>query len=111
MKTHSEERKLSHPAELMYRVVADVERYPEFLPWVQALRILRREKIREHEVIYAEMAVGFGALREKYTSRVVLDPDDLRIAVNQTDGPFKVLENRWSFAPAHATVLPSRDTP
>ena len=100
MKTRSETRKLPYAADLMYRVVSDVERYPEFLPWVLGLRVLKRETIREHEVLYAEMAVGFGALRETYTSRVVLDPRDFRIDVTQTEGPFNRLENHWIFTPA-----------
>jgi coenzyme Q-binding protein COQ10 len=84
----------------MYAVVADVEKYPEFLPWVVALRVLRREIVRDREVLFAEMAVGYGALRERYTSRVVLDPKERRIDVVQTDGPFRQLENHWQFTPA-----------
>jgi coenzyme Q-binding protein COQ10 len=84
----------------MFQVVADIEKYPEFLPWVVALRILKRERMRERDVLFAEMAVGFGALRERYTSRVVLDPADYRVDVTQTEGPFKQLENHWKFTPA-----------
>jgi coenzyme Q-binding protein COQ10 len=83
----------------MYAVVADVEKYPEFLPWVVALRVLRREVVRDRDVLFAEMAVGYGALRERYTSRVVLDPKDRRIDVVQTEGPFRQLENHWHFTP------------
>jgi coenzyme Q-binding protein COQ10 len=86
----------------MFQVVADVEKYPEFLPWVVALRILKRERVRDRDVLFAEMAVGYGALRERYTSRVVLDPADRRIDVTQTDGPFKQLENHWKFTPTEA---------
>ncbi len=82
----------------MFRVVADVERYPEFLPWVVALRVLGRTQDGGREVVTAEMAVGYGALRERYTSRVVLDPAARTIDVAQTAGPFKVLENHWRFA-------------
>jgi coenzyme Q-binding protein COQ10 len=97
---HSETRILPYTADLMYAVVADVEKYPEFLPWVVALRVLRREVVRDRDVIFAEMAVGYGALRERYTSRVVLDPKDRRIDVVQTEGPFKILENHWHFTPS-----------
>ncbi len=83
----------------MFQVVADVERYPEFLPWVVALRVLTRERVKERDVLTAEMAVGFGALREKYTSRVVLDSAARTIDVAQTSGPFKQLENHWRFTP------------
>ena len=79
----------------MYAVVSDVEKYPQFLPWVLALRILSR---RENGLT-AEMAVGYGALRERYTSDVKLDPAIRRIDVTQIKGPFKTLENHWQFTP------------
>src|SRR3954464_12063363 len=79
----------------MYAVVADVEKYPEFLPWVVALRVLARRA----GGMTAEMAVGYGALRERYTSDVALDPDARTIDVVQTKGPFKQLENHWRFTP------------
>ncbi len=99
MSHHSESRYVPYSADLMYQVVADVERYPDFLPWCTALRVLSRECVKEREVLKAQMAVGYGALREKYISRVVLDPAERRIDVIQTDGPFRRLENRWRFVP------------
>ncbi|HVZ27553.1 MAG TPA: type II toxin-antitoxin system RatA family toxin [Rhizomicrobium sp.] len=92
---HRETRFVPYPAELMYAVVSDVEQYPKFLPWVVALRVLARRT----NGLTAEMAVGYGALRERYTSDVALDPADHRIDVTQTKGPFKVLENHWRFTP------------
>jgi len=92
---HRETRQVPYPAELMYAVVSDVEKYPQFLPWVLALRILSR---RENGLT-AEMAVGYGALRERYTSDVKLDPAIRRIDVTQIKGPFKTLENHWQFTP------------
>jgi coenzyme Q-binding protein COQ10 len=83
----------------MYAVVADVEKYPEFLPWCAALRILSKERVKDRDVLRAEMLVGFGALRERYTSRVVLDPVALTVDVTQTDGPFRQLESHWRFTP------------
>lgn len=83
----------------MFAVVADVERYPQFLPWVVALRVLTREHVKERDVLTAEMAVGYGALREKYTSRLILDPATRTIDVAQTSGPFRQLENHWRFTP------------
>ena len=83
----------------MFQVVADVEQYPKFLPWVVALRVLAREHVKSRDVLTAEMAVGYGALREKYTSRVILDPAARTIDVAQTSGPFKQLENHWRFTP------------
>jgi len=93
--SHRETRTVPYPAELMYAVVADVEKYPQFLPWVMALRVLSR---RENG-LSAEMAVGYGALRERYTSEVTLDPVQRRIDVVQAEGPFKKLENHWQFTP------------
>jgi coenzyme Q-binding protein COQ10 len=83
----------------MYAVVADVERYPEFLPWCAGLRVLSRERIDQCEELRAEMLVGFGALRERYTSRVVLDATAHTVDVTQTEGPFRQLANHWRFAP------------
>jgi coenzyme Q-binding protein COQ10 len=79
--------------------VADVERYPEFVPWCAGLRILSRERTPWGEVLLAETLVGYKALRERYTSRVELEPFR-RIDVTQTEGPFRQLENHWRFAPA-----------
>ena len=92
---HRETRTVPYPAALMYAVVSDVEKYPEFLPWVVALRVLTR---RENGMT-AEMAVGYGAFRERYTSEVKLDPAIHRIDVTQIKGPFKTLENHWQFTP------------
>ena len=83
----------------MFQVVSDVEKYPQFLPWVVALRVLSREHVKNRDVLSAEMAVGYGALREKYISRVILDRGAHTIDVAQTSGPFKQLENHWRFTP------------
>jgi coenzyme Q-binding protein COQ10 len=98
MISHRETRFVPFAAELMYAVVSDVEKYPEFLPWVLALRVLSR---RENGMT-AEMAVGYGALRERYTSDIKLDPSSRRIDVAQIKGPFKILENHWQFTPSGA---------
>jgi coenzyme Q-binding protein COQ10 len=75
--------------------VAEVENYPLFLPWVVALRVLSRRP----DGLVAEMAVGYGGLRERYTSDVRLDPQARTIDVIEIEGPFKKLENRWRFTP------------
>ena len=97
--SHAETRIVPYSAELMFQVVAEVEQYPKFLPWVVALRVLGRERVKERDVLTAEMAVGYGALREKYTSRVIIDSAARTIDVAQTSGPFKQLENHWRFTP------------
>jgi coenzyme Q-binding protein COQ10 len=99
MPSHSETRLLRYSPDLMYAVVADVEKYPQFLPWCVGLRVLSREIVKSREVQRAEMLVGFGALRERYTSRVVLDPTARTIDVTQTEGPFRQLETHWRLAP------------
>jgi coenzyme Q-binding protein COQ10 len=92
---HRERRLVPYPADLMYRVVAEVEHYPQFLPWVLGLRVKSRT---EHQVI-AEMLVGYKGFRERYTSRVTLDPEHRRIDVAQAEGPFHHLTNHWQFTP------------
>ncbi len=96
---YSEARIVPYAAETMYRVVADVERYPEFLPWVLGLRV----KSREANIVIAEMMVGYKAFREKYTSRILLDPAALTVDVTQETGPFRKLENHWRFTPVAET--------
>jgi coenzyme Q-binding protein COQ10 len=93
---HRERRLVPYPADLMYRVVAEVEHYPEFLPWVLGLRV----KSRGERLVVAEMLVGYRGFRERYTSRVALDPEHRRIDVTQVDGPFHHLTNHWQFTPA-----------
>ncbi len=83
----------------MYGIVADVERYPEFVPWCAGLRILGRDSANPDTIFFAETLVGFKAIRERYTSRVTLDPHARRIDVTQTEGPFRQLDNHWRFTP------------
>lgn len=87
-----ETRRLPYSAEQMFDLVADVRRYPEFLPWVVATRV----KSDSEDEMIADMVVGFSAIREKFTSRVTkLRPE--RIAVHYVDGPLRDLDNRWDF--------------
>ncbi len=99
MPQHSESRFVPYDADLMFAIVADVERYPEFLPWVVSLRVLSRAKDGDGEILIAEMQVGFSALRERYTSRIVANPQTRRVDVRQVQGVFRELENCWRFTP------------
>jgi len=90
---------LSYAPAFIYAIVADVERYPEFVPWCAGLRILAREQVPRGEVLWAETLVGYKAFRERYTSRVELEASR-RIDVTQTEGPFRQLENHWRFSAA-----------
>ena len=87
----------------MFALVADVERYPEFVPLCRALKVRRREKSETGiETLIADMEVGYKAIRETFTSRVALDPARLKIVVEYIDGPFSRLENVWNFRDAAA---------
>jgi coenzyme Q-binding protein COQ10 len=99
MPQHSESRVVPYDPDLMFAIVADVERYPEFLPWVVSLRVLSQAKDEGKDIIVAEMQVGFSALRERYTSRIVMDPAARRIDVRQVHGVFRELDNCWRFTP------------
>lgn len=89
---------LPYSAEKMFDLVADVAKYPEFLPWVVATRI---RSDSDSEMI-AEMMVGFKAMREKFTSKVVKERPGM-INVHYLDGPLRDLDNRWLFRPISET--------
>jgi coenzyme Q-binding protein COQ10 len=94
-------RRVPHSAEQMFDLVADVERYPEFVPMCERLKVRRRTTgVNGSEVLLADMSIGYKVIRESFTSRVALDREHLKILVEYVDGPFSHLENRWSFAPA-----------
>lgn len=99
MPSHSESRIFPYRPDFIYAIVADVERYPEFVPWCAGLRVLSRQNTSWGEVLVAETLVGYKALRERYTSRVELEPHS-RIDVTETEGPFRQLENHWRFEAA-----------
>jgi coenzyme Q-binding protein COQ10 len=92
-------RQVAHSPAEMFALVADIARYPEFLPLCEGL-VVRRRTAGEGgtEVLVADMTVGYKAIRETFTSRVTLDPVKSKILVEYMDGPFRHLENRWSFA-------------
>jgi coenzyme Q-binding protein COQ10 len=93
-------RSVKHSSAQMFDLVADVERYPEFLPLCERLRVIRRSQSGEGvETLVATMSVGYKAIAETFTSRVTLDRPRMRILVEYVDGPFKYLENRWTFKP------------
>jgi coenzyme Q-binding protein COQ10 len=100
MARFSNKRRVQHRAEQMFNLVADVERYPEFVPLCQSLRIRQRTpKPDGTEVIVADMTVSFKLVKETFTSQVTLDRANLKILVEYLRGPFSSLENRWTFEP------------
>ena len=99
-------RRVRHAAADMFDLVADVERYPEFVPLCQSLRVRKRTPGAEGtETLVADMTVAYKVMRETFTSRVTLDRPNLKIQVEYLDGPFSRLDNRWTFKPT------SRSTP
>ena len=92
MPTHAEERVLAYTPEQLFDLVADIERYPEFLPWCVGARI----KERRPDLIVADLIIGFRMFRERFTSRVSLDRPR-RIDVEYAEGPFRYLNNHWTF--------------
>jgi coenzyme Q-binding protein COQ10 len=91
-------RRVRHSALDMFALVADVERYPEFVPLCRALKVRQRTLRGEGvEVLLADMEVGYRAIKEKFTSRVTLDRPRLEILVQYVDGPFSQMENVWTF--------------
>ena len=104
-------RRVAYTARQMYDLVADVERYPQFLPLCDALTVRSRTpRDNGGEELVAAMQVGYGAIREHFTSRVTLDPAGSRIQSSYVDGPFRRMDNRWRFidapdAPGSSDVL------
>ena len=94
MPTHAEQRVLPYTQEQLFALVADVEHYPEFLPWCVASRIRRREG----DVFFADLVIGFKMVRERFTSKVTLSRPG-RVDVTYTEGPFHHLNNHWLFRP------------
>lgn len=99
MPQYQTSRTVPHSAADMFALVADVERYPEFVPLCESLRVRGRSKAGDDEVITATMTVAYKVIRESFTSRIVLDREAGEIRVSYIDGPFRQLENVWSFKP------------
>lgn len=98
MKTFRARRHVSHSAKQMFDLVRDVDAYPRFVPLCEGLRVRRRSETAPGiEVLLAEMQVGFKAVCERYTSRVTCDSNRMEIRVEYVDGPFRTLDNRWTF--------------
>jgi coenzyme Q-binding protein COQ10 len=94
MPTHAERQILPYTPEQLFDLVADVGKYPQFLPWCVAARI-RRQTAQD---LVADLTIGFGPFRETFTSRVTLDRPH-RVTVKYENGPFRYLNNQWEFRP------------
>ena len=94
MYSHQETRQFSYTRAQLYALVADIERYPDFLPWVKALRIRQRSDYQ----LKADLEIGFKFYRESFRCEVSLDPAKKHIGVIYLDGPFQFLESEWRFS-------------
>lgn len=93
-------RLVSFTPEQMYALVADIEKYPQFLPLCEGLTVKSRKERDGKALLIADMTVGYKAIRETFTTQVLLKQDELAIDVQYIDGPFRYLENRWQFLPS-----------
>ena len=100
MPQFTNKRRVRHAAADMFDLVADVEKYPQFVPLCQSLRVRSRaDKGEGVTVMTASMTVAYKLIQQTFTSRVTLDRPNLKILVEYLDGPFSRLQNRWSFKP------------
>ncbi len=102
MPTHSETRLLPYTTQQMYDLVADVGSYPQFLPWCAAARVRSSFPQGDGEVMEADLVISFKVFRERFTSRVVLWPEQQKIDSEYIDGPFRYMKSNWAFAPTEA---------
>jgi coenzyme Q-binding protein COQ10 len=93
-------RRVAHTPDEMFALVADVERYPQFLPLCEALTVRSRRERDGVTLLVADMTVGYKAIRETFVTQVFLRPADRVIDVKYLEGPFRYLQNRWNFTPA-----------
>ena len=97
MPEHKENRVVVYSAKQMYDLVADVESYPEFLPWCAAARINSVISDSPKEVISADLVISFKVFRERFCSEVKLNQNELSIQTKYLDGPFKYMNSTWNF--------------
>ncbi len=93
-------RRVKHSADKMFALVADIKHYPEFVPMCEALTIRETRERDGQTLLTADMAVGYKSIRETFTSQVHLKPSTNEIRARYLDGPFKSLDNLWTFIPA-----------
>jgi coenzyme Q-binding protein COQ10 len=94
MPRYSEQKRVPYRPEQMFDLVADVGKYPQFLPWCVGSRI----RTQTETELVADLTIGFGPFRESFTSRVTLDRPH-RVVVKYENGPFRYLNNQWDFSP------------
>jgi coenzyme Q-binding protein COQ10 len=93
------ERRAQHSAAEMFALVADVEKYPEFLPMCEKLVVRARSHEDGKDILVADMSIAYAVIRETFTTRVTLDRPALTIDADYINGPFHHLDSRWTFVP------------
>ena len=94
-------RRVRHTAGDMFDLVADVEKYPQFVPFCRSIRVRKKgQDTRGRPTIVCEMTISYKVIQETFTTLVTLDRDEMQIIVEYLSGPFRRLENRWRFRPA-----------
>jgi coenzyme Q-binding protein COQ10 len=97
---HHVERVLPYQPDELFRLVGDVRAYPEFIPWINTMRVWNERELGEGvRTLDAEAAVGFSFLKERFSTRVTLDERAMIVRVGLIRGPFRRLENSWAFQP------------
>ena len=104
MPQFSTKRCVRHAATDMFNLVSDVEKYPKFVPLCSALTVKSRAEKDGRTILVADMTVAYKIIRETFTSRVTLDRQGLKILVEYLNGPFKRMQNRWTFYPVETKV-------
>ena len=99
MPSFSSKRRVRHAAADMFDLVADVEKYPQFVPLCTSLKVRSRTPNGDITVVVAAMTVAYKVISQTFISRVTLDRPNLVILVEYLDGPFSRLQNRWTFRP------------
>ena len=105
MPAHKERRQVAHPPQKLFELVSDIESYPEFLPWCSGVRIRERGHAGEEEILIADLLVSYKMFRERFRSKVTLDPVARTVDVDYVSGPFKQLYNHWRFEPHEGGTL------
>lgn len=102
MKVHTEEKVLPFKPDEIFELVADVAKYPEFLPWCTGARVRDKQPTETGHAMVADLMIGFKMVRERFTSRVDVNRQERKIDVEYIQGPFKHLKNHWTFTPTSA---------
>jgi len=101
LRRHALIKQLPYGPDQLFRLVGDIDRYPEFVPWLTTMRTWNAHEIEPGvNCIDAEAGVGFSFLRETFATRVIRDANERHIGVNLIRGPFRALKNDWRFRPA-----------